>query len=168
MGTDDSKRRKKSISKGLLKRIGFYIRDNSINGECTQDKETMAYALGLTEDTVRKVIEQLKAEGSVIEKENENPLLPNSYIYVGEGAPSKLVVEVGRMGDKLMRVLEGKELDQALKDIILDYDAKVRNLLYDIQEQTKEVEEYRSFKNSIVKIVDAPDGLVHVVAKRKP
>ncbi|MBO8137602.1 MAG: winged helix-turn-helix domain-containing protein [Desulfotomaculum sp.] len=161
-------RRKKSLSKGLLNRVAFYIRDNSIDGQCTQDKETIAYALGLTEETVDRVIEQLKADGLVEEKKNENPLLPNSFIYIGEGAPNKHMVDVGKAGNMLIEAVEGSELDQSIKDLILDYDAKVREMLYNIQEQAKELQEYKDFKDSIVKIVDAPDGLVHVIAKRKP
>ncbi|MTI81752.1 MAG: hypothetical protein FH758_12915 [Firmicutes bacterium] len=163
-----SRKRRKSLSKGLLKRVAFYIRDNSINGECIQDKETMAYALGLTEETVHNCIEKLKSDGQVEENENENPLLPNIYIYVGEGAASKKMIDVGKIGDRLVAELDSNQMAQNIKDLILDYDAKVRDMLYDIQEQTKEVEDYRSFKQSIVKTVDAADGMIHIMAKKKP
>ncbi|MEG6614984.1 hypothetical protein V6C27_00905 [Peptococcaceae bacterium 1198_IL3148] len=162
-----ARRKERPVSKGLLQRVSIYIRDNSINGVCAQDLETIAYHLGMTVELVGKVIDQLKDQGLIIARENDNPLLPTAYIYVGDGAASKLVLEVGQISDSIINQLDQMSLDQ-VKEIILDYDSKVRELLYEMQQQTQEVEAYRSFKENIVKTLDAADGLVHIIAKKRP
>jgi hypothetical protein len=162
-----ARRKERPITKGLLNRVSIYIRDNSINGICAQDIETIAYHLGMTVELVEKVIGQLKDQGLIVTKENDNPLLPTAYIYVGDGAASKLVLEVGQISDNIIAQLDQMSTDQ-IKELILDYDGKVRDLLYEIQQQTQEVEAYRSFKESIVKAIDTADGLVHIIAKKRP
>ncbi len=161
-------RKNRPISKGLRRRVAFYIRDNAINGVCSQEEETIAYHLGLTVETVHKVIEQLKAEQIIIEQLNENPLLPKSYIYIGEGTTAKKALALGQLSERLNEMMGDKVIDETFKDVILDYDAKVRELLYDIQKQSQELEDYKSFKDSIMKVIDTEDGLVHILARRRP
>lgn len=160
-------RKERPISKGLLRRVSYYIRDNSINGVCRQDLETIAYHLGMTVELVTKVIKQLNEQGLIIVTPSDNPLLPDAYVYIGDGAASQLVLEVGKISDDMVAQLDSMGIEQ-IKDVVLDYDLKVRELLYQMQQQTKEVEAYHSFKDSIVKTMDAADGLVYILAKKKP
>lgn len=160
--------KKRPVSKGLLNRVALYIRDNSINGECIQDEETMAYHLGLTVDTVHKVIAQLSDSKLIVVNESIEPGVPNTYIYVGEGAVSKLILEAGKCSKELNKKLDSLGLSEEVKEIILDYDEKVRELMYETQQQNQIVEAYKSFKDSIIKAVDTPEGQVHIIARKRP
>ncbi|WP_031515983.1 hypothetical protein [Desulfofalx alkaliphila] len=167
MGSSGVKK-SRPVSKGLLKRVSLYIRDNAINGKCIQDEETMAYHLGLTVETVNRVIEQLKENKLVMVEESKKANLPNAYIYLGDGAASRLVLETGQRSEDLIAMLDRADLSEDVKNLILDYDEKVRELLYEMQQQTQELEQHRSFKDSIVKVNETPDGLVQVIARRRP
>lgn len=160
-------RKERPISKGLIKRVAHYIRDNSINGVCRQDLETIAYRLGMTVELVNKVIKQLMEQGQVVANSSANPLLPDGYVYIGDGEATKLALEVGKISDDMVAQLDNMDIAQ-IKELILDYDLKVRELLYQMQQQTKELEAYHSFKDSIVKTIDAADGLVYILAKKRP
>ena len=161
-------KKNRSISKGLLRRVAVYIRDNSVNGEYLQDEETMAHYLGLTVETVQKVIKQLLTDGLVIIKEKKDPAMPDIYIYKGEGAASNLVLEIGGISNNLHRLLNDVQASADFKNVFLDYSRKVQELLDSYQEQQKKVEDCKNFKDSIVRILEAPNGLIQVIAKRKP
>jgi len=163
-------RKSKTISKGLLKRVAFYIRDNSVNGEYMQDEETMAYYLGLTADTVRKVVKQLLDEKIIILKQPNDPNMPIIYIYKGEGAMSDLVLEIGSIHNKLHKVFDdiNASISTENKDLLLNYAEKVQKLLDDYQEMHKKLEEYNLFKESIIRIMEAHNGMFQIIARKKP
>ncbi len=128
----------------------------------------MAYHLGLTVETVHKVIEKLKADQVIIEKENKNPLLPSSYIYIGEGTVAKKALTLSELSDQLHQMLDDDSIDENLKETFLEYDGEVREVLHELQKQTQDLNNYNSFKDSIIKVIDTEDGLVHILARRRP
>ncbi|MCL0041585.1 hypothetical protein M1N12_00725 [Peptococcaceae bacterium] len=160
------------ISKGLLNRVALYIRDNSVNGEYIQDEETMAYYLGVTVNTVRKVIEQLLKEKKIVAKQPDDPNapIPIIYIYKGEGAMSDLALELGSLHNKLQKLFENIDgkLDDEKRELILNYAEKVQKLLDDYQEMHKKLENYKEFKESIIRVMEAHNGMFQIIARKKP
>ena len=162
------KKRSKSFSKVLLKRVAVYIRDHAVNGEYIYEEEVIAHYLGLAVVTVQAVIKQLLLDGLITVNEKQDPARPDIYIYRGEGAASNLVLEIGGIKNNLHRLLKQAPVSAEFKDVILEYSGRMQQLLDEHQEQQKKIEDCKNFKDSVVRVSEAQNGLIQIIAKRKP
>lgn len=158
-------KKSRSISKGLLKRITLYIRDHSVDGRCERTNEEIAQDLGLAPETVLQAVQHLAAEKVIM-----TPVVGaratdlSTYIYLGEGELPNLLADLLACKARLTAALPAAG---PAREAYTLYDGKVQELINLAQQYSQDVQEYDSFRDSVIKSVESLDGLHHIIA-RKP
>lgn len=152
----------RKISKGLLTRVGNFIRDKSVDGVCEKSIATIADEMGLLLPTiVVDALAKLEEKGTVKVKERGQELTDlSTFIYIGDDEVSKLmsnaVLLTHELGDSLGNHPEFQQLKKMINEMV--------NIL---DQQNKEVIEFQAFKSGVVRQIEAQEGVYHIISKTR-
>ncbi|SHK46629.1 hypothetical protein [Desulforamulus aeronauticus] len=152
----------RKISKGLLTRVGNFIRDKSVDGICVKSIADIADEMGLLLPTiVVDALAKLEEKGTIKVKERGQELTDRSaFIYIGDDEVSKLMSNAVLLTHELGASLGDNPEFQQLKQMI-------NEMVNILDQQNKEVIEYHAFKSGVVKQIEAQEGVYHIISKTR-
>lgn len=150
------------ISKGLLTRVGNFIRDKSVDGICVKSIADIADEMGLLlPNIVVDALDKLEEKGTIKVKERGQDLRDiSTFIYIGDDEVSKLMSETTLLTMDLEESLGNHPQFQELKE-------KIGELITILEQQNKEVMEFQAFKSGVVRQIEAQDGVYHIISKTR-
>lgn len=150
------------ISKGLLNRVGNFIRDKSVDGICVKSVAEIADEMGLLLPTILvEALNKLEEQGTIHVKQRGQELTDlNTFLYIGDDEVSKLMSNT---------VLLTLELEESLADNpqFRQLKEKVNEMVNILEQQNKEVLEYQAFKSGVVRQIEVQEGVYHIISKTR-
>lgn len=150
------------ISKGLLTRVGNFIRDKSVDGICVKSVAEIADEMGLLLPAILvDALHKLEEKGTIQVKNRGQELTDlSTFIYIGDDEVSKLMSTT---------VLLTLELEESLADNpqFRQLKEKVNEMVTILEQQNKEVLEFQAFKSGVVRQIEVQEGVYHIISKTR-
>lgn len=152
----------RKISKGLLTRVGNYIRDKSVDGICVKSVADIADEMGLLLlNIVVDALDKLEEKGTIKVKERGKELTDvSTFLYIGDDEVTKLMSSTVLLTHELAETLGDHPQFQQLKQ-------RVNEIINILEQQNKEVQEFQAFKSGVVRQIEAQDGVYHIISKTR-